>query len=143
MNERKKLVSDEPNFAEDIAVVKIRHPPLGTKARLFNGDSHENLHTFTQIYDWVGSLSQTPELFYILDCNGKRISSEKVVFSGTFNVEENETPVLMSRKGVVAFRGYSTGRIIEKVFEDTEYDSFKTDNKLYTEKVEADRLLQD
>ena len=82
--------------------------------RLFNGDSHENPHAFTQIYDWVGSLSQTPEHFYIVDYSGKRISPEKKVFSGTFNVEENETPVLMSPEGVVAFRGYSTSRIIEK-----------------------------
>ena len=60
MNERKKKVPDEPNFGEDIAVVKVRHPFLGTKTRFFNGDSHENPHTFTQIYDRVGSLSQTP-----------------------------------------------------------------------------------
>ena len=114
MNERKKRVPVEPNFGVDIAVVKIRHPLLGTNTRFFNGDSHENPHTFTQIYDWVGSLSQTPEHFYIVDYSGKRISPEKKVFSGTFNVEENETLVLMSPEGVVAFRGYSTSRIIEK-----------------------------
>ena len=108
----------------------------------FNGDSHENPHTFLQIYDWVGSLSQTPEHFYIVDYSGKRISPEKVVFSGTFNVEENETPALNSPEGVVSFRGYSTSRIIEKAFEDTEYDSFKTDNNPYTKEVEADRLLE-
>ena len=73
MNERKKRVLVEPSFGEDIAVVKIRHPLLGTKMRFFNGDSHENPHTFTQIYDWVGSLSQTPEHFYIVDYSGKRI----------------------------------------------------------------------
>ena len=106
MNERKKRVPDEPNFGEDIAVVKIRHPLLGTKRHLFNGDSHENAHTFTQIYDWVGRLSQTPEHFYIVDYSGKRITPEKVVSSGTFNVEENETPVLMSPAGLAAFRGY-------------------------------------
>ena len=114
MNERKKTVPDEPNFGGDIAVIKIRHPLLGTKTCFFNGYSHENPHTFTQIYDWVGSLSQTPEHFYIVDYSGKRISPEKKVFSGTFNVEENETLVLMSPEGVVAFRGYSTSRIIEK-----------------------------
>ena len=80
MNERKKRVPDEPNFGEDIAVVKIRHPLLGTKARLFNGDSHENPHTFTQIYDWVSSLSQTPEHFYIVDYSGKRILPRKSSF---------------------------------------------------------------
>ena len=80
MNERKKRVPDEPNFGEDIAVVKIRHPLLGTKTRLFNGDSHENPHTFTQIYDWVSSLSQTPEHFYIVDYSGKRILSRKSSF---------------------------------------------------------------
>ena len=48
----------------------------------------------------------------------------------------------MSPEGVVAFRGYSTSRIIEKVFEDTEYVSFKTDNNLCTEEVEADGLLE-
>ena len=110
--------------------------------RLFNGDSHENPHAFTQIYDWVGSLSQTPEHFYIVDYSGKRISPEKKVFLGTFNVEENETLVLMSPEGVVAFRGYSTSRIIEKAFEDTEYVSFKTDNNLCTEEIEADELLE-
>ena len=80
MNERKKRVLDEPNFGEDIAVVKIRHPFLGTKTRFFNADSHENPHTFTQIYDWVGSLSQTPEHFYIVDYSGKRISPGKKKF---------------------------------------------------------------
>ena len=136
MNERKKRVLDEPNFGEDIAVVKIRHPFLGIKTRFFNADSHENPHTFTQIYDWVGSLSQTFFLvifffhcnrqyksvlvhFYIVDYSGKRTSPEKKVFSGTFNVEEKETPVLMSPEGVVAFRGYNTSRITEKAFEDT------------------------
>ena len=44
MNERKKRVLDEPNFGENMAVVKIRHPLLGTKTRLLNGDSHENPH---------------------------------------------------------------------------------------------------
>ena len=136
MNERKKRVLDEPNFGEDIAVVKIRHPFLGIKTRFFNADSHENPHTFTQIYDWVGSLSQTFFLvifffhcnrqyksvlvhFYIADYSGKRISPEKKVFPGTFNVEEKETPVLISPEGVVAFRGYNTSRITEKAFEDT------------------------
>ena len=141
MNERKKRVPDEPNFREDIAVVKIRYPLLGTKTRFSNGDLHENPHIFTQIYDWVGSLSKTPEHFYIVDYRRKRISPEKKVFSGTFNVEENETPVLMSPEGVVAFRGYSTSKIVEKAFEDTEYESFKTDNNLCTEEVEADGLL--
>ena len=61
MNERKKRVPDEPNFGEDIAAVKIRYPLLEIKTRFFNGDSHENPHTIMQIYDWVGSLSQTPE----------------------------------------------------------------------------------
>ena len=89
MNERNKRVPDKPNFGEDIAVVKIRHSLLGTKTRLFDGDSRENPHTFTQIYDWVGSLSRTPEHFYIVDYSGKRISPEKAVFLRTFNVEEN------------------------------------------------------
>ena len=80
MNERKKRVPVEPNFGEDIAVVKIRHPLLGTKMRFFSGDSHENPHTFTQIYDWVGNLSQTPEHFYIVDYSGKRISPGKKKF---------------------------------------------------------------
>ena len=80
MNERKKRVPVEPNFGEDIAVVKIRHPLLGTKMRFFNGDSQENSHIFTQIYDWVGSLSQTPEHFYIVDYSGKGISPEKKFF---------------------------------------------------------------
>ena len=142
MNERKKRVPDEPNFGENIAVVKRRHPLLGTKTRFFSGDSHENPHTFTQIYDWVGSLSQTPEHFYIVDYSGKRISPEKKVFLGTFNVEENGTPVLMSPEGIVAFRGYSTSRIVEKAFEDTEYESFNTDNNLCTEEVETDGLLE-
>ena len=70
MNERKKRVPDEPNFGEHIAVVKIRHPLLGTKMCLFNGDSHEKPHTFMQNYDWVGCLSQTPEHFYIVDYSG-------------------------------------------------------------------------
>ena len=51
--------------------------------------------------------------------------------------EENETSVLMSPEG-----GYSASRIIKKVFEDTKHDSFKTDNNLYTEEVEAGRLLE-
>ena len=123
-------------------VVKIRHPFLGTKTCFFNGDSHENPHTFTQIYDWVGSLSQTPEHFYIVDYSGKRISPKKKVFSGTFNVEENGTPVLMSPERIVAFRGYSTSRIFEKAFEDTEYESFNTDNSLCIEEVETDGLLE-
>ena len=49
MNEREKRVPDEPNFGEDITVVKIRHPFLGTNTRFFSGDLHENPHTFTQI----------------------------------------------------------------------------------------------
>ena len=142
MNERKKRAPDDPNFGVDIAVVKIRHPLLGTKARFFNGDSHENPHSFTQIYDWVGSLSQTPEHLYIVDYSGKRISPEKKVFSGIFNVEENGTPVLMSPEGIVAFRGYSTSRIVEKAFGDTEYESFNTDNSLCIEEVETDGLLE-
>ena len=36
MNERRKRVPDEPNFGVDIAVVKIRHPPVRTKTRFFN-----------------------------------------------------------------------------------------------------------
>ena len=72
-------------------MVKIRHPLLGTKTRLFSGGSHENPHTFTQIYDWEKSLSRTSEHFYIADYSGKRISPEKVVFSGTFNVELKKT----------------------------------------------------
>ena len=48
----------------------------------------------------------------------------------------------MSPEGVVAFRGYSTSRIVEKAFEDTGYESFKTDNNLCTEEVEADGLLE-
>ena len=46
----------------------------------------------------------------------------------------------MSPEGVVAFRGYSTSRIIEKAFEDTEYESFKTENNFCTEEVEVDGL---
>ena len=80
MNERKKKVPDELNFGVDIAVVKIRHPLLGTNTLFFNGDSHENPHTFTQIYDWVGSLSQRPEHIYIVDYSGKRILPEKKFF---------------------------------------------------------------
>ena len=37
---------------------------------------------------------------------------------------------------------YSTSRIIKKPFEETDYDSFKTDNNLYTGETEADRLLE-
>ena len=49
----------------------------------------------------------------------KEYHQKKKVFSGTFNVEEKEAPVLMSPEGVVAFRGYNTSRITEKAFEDT------------------------
>ena len=48
----------------------------------------------------------------------------------------------MSPEGVVAFRGCSTSRIVEKAFEDTEYESFKTDNNLCTGEVEADGLIE-
>ena len=48
----------------------------------------------------------------------------------------------MSPEGIVAFRGYSTGRIVEKAFEDTEYESLNTDNNLCTEEVETDELLE-
>ena len=86
---------------------------------------------------WVGSLSQTPEHFYIVDYSRKRISP---FFREHLILKNTKTPALMSPEGVVAFRGYSTSRIIEKAFEDTEYESFKTENNFCTEEVEVDGL---
>ena len=42
----------EPDIEDDHVVISIRHPALGTKRRLFEGDAKMN-----NVYDWMGSLS--------------------------------------------------------------------------------------
>ena len=59
MQERRKArMPAEPGIEDDHVVISIRHPVLGTKRRLFRGDSKMN-----NVYDWMGSLS--PEQMYL------------------------------------------------------------------------------
>ena len=62
MNSRYERVPKEPLEGEDKVVVRVRHSTLGMVKRSFNPTCKMNA-----VYDWVGSLSLTPEHFNLTD----------------------------------------------------------------------------
>ncbi|XP_057293371.1 uncharacterized protein LOC130621994 [Hydractinia symbiolongicarpus] len=103
MNIRKNRVMPEPDLSEAHVTISIRHPVIGNKARLFHDTAK-----FTQVYDWVGGLSLQPEHFTLINFDRHKVSPDEKVFSGIFNVNEEETPTPMTPGGTVGFRGYAT-----------------------------------
>jgi hypothetical protein len=76
--------------------------------RLFNENS-----LFTEVYDWIGSSSLTPEYFEIKEYNGVIILPGFLVRSGSYNMVQVSSPVLMSPGGSVAFRGFGSTSVDE------------------------------
>lgn len=86
--------------------VIVRHTSLGPKARLFNDPS-----TFQQVYDWVGSLSLHPKYFQILSYDGKVMTPEASVESGSYNMMSTSIPVPLTPNGTISFKGFHTVQI--------------------------------
>lgn len=62
MNARISRVPDEPDEGEEKVNVHVRHVTLGIMKRFFDPFSR-----MSAVYDWVGSLSLTPEHFVLTD----------------------------------------------------------------------------
>ena len=100
MNCRIERLAEEPNLSDPHVIISVRHISLGTKTRLF-----WETDLFVQVYDWIGSLSTTPEHFHLLN-HTVRVAPDTPVFSGAFNMLEMDKPTLMSPEGTVAFEGF-------------------------------------
>ena len=78
-------------------VISIRHPLLGTLRRRFNSDS-----LFFGVYDWAGSLSQTPKYFGLFHPSREMmLPSTPIKHSGqvVFSMEDRDTPVIFEDDG--------------------------------------------
>lgn len=74
MNSRCARVPEEPFEGEDQVVVHVRHITLGMVKRSFRPTCNMNA-----VYDWVGSLSLTPEHFTLTDFVASRFEEEQSV----------------------------------------------------------------
>ena len=63
---RQSRVPTEPGEGEQSTLVQVRHLTLGTVRRTFDVYS-----VMSDVYDWVGSLSLTPEHFQLLNFRGE------------------------------------------------------------------------
>ena len=100
INSRRERVLPEPSLSEPHVVLSVRNPfTCKTEVRLFKENSY-----FTEVYDWIGSLSPV-EFFKIVDYT-TIITPDRKVYSAVFNMEETNTPLLMTPEGTVAFTGY-------------------------------------
>ena len=61
--DRKQLLREEPNLADDCTLIILNHATLGRQKRLFISQ-----YTMEEVYNWVGSLSHEIELFEL--CTG-------------------------------------------------------------------------
>lgn len=98
---RRNRVLPEPALDEPHATILVRHVSMGTQTRIFTSAS-----TFSQVYDWIGSLKSRPEFYYLKKYNGDVISPSDPIESGSYNMTEVESPILLSPDGVVSFRGF-------------------------------------
>ena len=78
-------------------MISVRHP-TGTTRRIFSSVS-----TFTNVYDWIGSLSDFPMHFSIVDEHGMQISPSTGV-SGygrqVLKMNEIETPISLGERSL-------------------------------------------
>ncbi|XP_066913460.1 uncharacterized protein [Clytia hemisphaerica] len=88
----------EPSLEEDHIVIKIRHPSVGTKSRLFFNNSR-----MADVYHWVGSMSMDPEFFQIVDYDCKVHFPDSIATSGVYNVKPIEEAMNLSESGEVGF----------------------------------------
>lgn len=103
MHTRQERVLPEPDLREPHATVSVRHCILGTKVRIFQTPS-----LFQQVYDWVGSLNAKPKYFELISYEGRLMAADKEIHSGTYNMVERDSPILMSPTGIVSFKGYKS-----------------------------------
>ena len=65
MKARKGRVPPNPELTTSTEYVAVQHVKVGTKSKLFRSTSH-----FSVVFDWIGSLSNTPEFYEIKDHKG-------------------------------------------------------------------------
>lgn len=92
----------EPSLDEDHVVIRVNHPFVGRKTRLFPRPS-----MFSAVYDWITSISEDSfKYFEIQTFDSKVVYPSDETFSGVFKIIKTLTPALMSSDGEVAFQGY-------------------------------------
>ena len=74
MNSRFERVPEEPAKGEDKVFVHVRHTTLGMIKRSF-----KPICKMSAVYDWVGSLSLTPEYFNLTDFEANTFEEEQSV----------------------------------------------------------------
>ena len=74
MNSRFERVPEEPAKGEDKVLVHVRHTTLGMIKRSF-----KPICKMSAVYDWVGSLSLTPEYFNLTDFEANTFEEEQSV----------------------------------------------------------------
>ena len=78
---RRNRVLPEPALSEPNATILATHVSMGTQTRLFTSAS-----TFSQVYDWIGSLKSRPEFYSLRKYNGDLISPSDPIESGSYNM---------------------------------------------------------
>ena len=101
MEIRRSRVPLEPDLTSPHEYISVRHINLGTKSRLFSSSS-----LFSVVYDWIGSLSNSPEFFQIKDHKGITVQPDSIIISGTYNMVRTETAPLLISDGEISFQGF-------------------------------------
>ena len=123
MAARKMRVTPEPELYESHVTICVRHLTLGNKVRLFR----EGV-LFQAVYDWIGSINQTPEFFQLKDHKGITISPDQLIQSGTFNMLACSSPVNMSPNGTVAFLGFGTKNTTLNIIDEDDFHTHEEES---------------
>ena len=105
MMARKSRVPPDPELTTSTEYVAVRHVKLGTKSRLFRSSS-----LFSVVYDWIGSLSNTPEFYEIKDHKGVTVQPDAKIISGTYNMVCSDSPPLLVSDGEISFQGFGNSK---------------------------------
>ena len=102
---RKSRVPPIPELTTSTEYVAVRHVNLGTKSRLFRSSSH-----FSVVYDWIGSLSNTPEFYEIKDHKGVTAQPDAKIITGAYNMVCSDSPPLLVSDGEISFQGFGNSK---------------------------------
>ncbi|XP_066933075.1 uncharacterized protein [Clytia hemisphaerica] len=102
MATRQQRLKPEPQLAEPHELITVSHPIVGIKSRFFSPEPE----TFSQVFDWVGTLNKHPKYFDLKDSRGNLKSVDDPIMCGIYSVKERRVPVFMSPE--VSFKGFGS-----------------------------------
>ena len=105
---RSARLEPEPGKSEPKVSVSVRHILLGVVSRPFHQHS-----MMSAVYDWVGSLSLTPEQFTLCGFDGKCLLPSESVQAAErtmlYMTETDVSPDLTSEDSEINFKGFGNG----------------------------------